>query len=995
LGFGLLVCSPALRAAEGLKTLAGHVPTVIAQKHLAAIGVLNPTNQLNLAIGLPVRNRAELDSYAAGVSDPTSPLYRHYLTPDQFTERFGPTEQDYQKVIAFAEANGLKVTARHGNRLVLDVRGTPAIIDRAFHVTLRTYHHPTEARDFFAPDREPSVATNLSIIDISGLNNYSRPKPQSLIKKNVPSARATPRLGSGSGGTFFGSDFRTAYVPGTPLTGAGQLVGLVQFDGFYPSDISNYVADAGFTNIPLLTVLLDGYDGTPSSDALANGEVSLDIEMSMCMAPGLEGIVLFEAGPNGQAIDVLNSMVASNQIQQFSCSWGLQGVANSTLDSIFEQMAVQGQTFFNASGDSDAYTTGSNSVNGVDNQFLSQPSADNPYIVQVGGTTLSMTGVASNYASEKVWNWGGGKGSSGGISSAYAIPSWQQSINFSQNPEASSTQRNIPDVALTADNVYVYFGNGNRQMFGGTSCASPLWAGFAALVNQQAAMLGKQPVGFIDPALYEMADETLYDSVFHDTVTGDNTWVDSPTLFHAMPGYDLCTGLGTPTGTNLINALIDPEEFIVTPNYGFDATGVHGGPFSVVSQDFALTNYSVAPLTWSLVNTSVWLDASSPGGTLAVGESTTVTISLNAGASNFLAGAYFAGISFSNVTTGVGHLRYFNLLVTDDLGVQPGGVTNFGAAGALSTGPGQIFIVTNSGATTLDWVLVNTSAWLNFDPTNGSLAAHSAIAVTEAPSSAADALAGGYYYPISIWFKNLDDGYSAAAGVTLAPDQSILFNGGFETGDFTDWTLAGDTYVGNALYNGVVDAQSLNGDGAGCVHSGVYGAAMGESGYLAYLSQSVATIPGQSYLISLWLQNPKDDTGQEYAVIWNSNTLVDVPSPGAFAWTNLTFIVPATDISSVLQIGARNDNHVFGLDDVSVAPISATTLAPGNLSSTNNSLTCSFNTVAGWRYLVEYTTDLVQGPWVVERMVTATNSPTQLSIPIEPGTGRFYRFIQF
>jgi len=994
-GCVFLFSIPLVFAAEALKTLPGHVPTVIVQKHLASVGELNATNQLNLAIGLPVRNRADLDSYVAGVSDPNSPLYRHYLTPDQFTQRFGPTEQDYQKVIDFAEANGLKVTGRHGNRLVLDVQGSPQSVDRAFHITLRTYHHPTEARYFYAPDTEPTVATNLPILDISGLNNYALPKPQILLKKNIPSAPAAPRVGSGPGGAYFGSDFRAAYVPGTSLTGEGQMVGLVQFEGFYPSDISNYVASAGMTNIPLTTVLLDGFDGTPSSDSQAVAEVSLDIEMSMSMAPGLAGIVLFDGGPNGVAIDVLNAIAASNQIPQISCSWGLQNIANATMDTIFEQMAVQGQTFFNASGDSDAFTTGSNSVNGVDNPLLQQSSSSSPYIVQVGGTTLYMTGVASNYASEKVWNWGGGKGSSGGISAAYSIPAWQQSLDFVRNPEASPTRRNIPDVAMTGDNVYVYYNNGSRGVFGGTSCASPLWAGFTALVNQQAALLGKGSVGFINPTLYELASESIYNTVFHDTVTGDNTSSDSPNLFHAKVGYDLCTGLGTPTGTNLINALIDPDELIIAPNYGFDAAGVNGGPFSTLSQDYSITNASVVPITWSVANNSPWLEVSSNGGTLGVGDSTSVTISLNAAASNLLAGVYSAGIAFSNVTTGVGHFRYFTLIITDELSVQPVGLTNFGAVGALSAGPAQSFTVSNSGSSTLDWSLVNTSAWFNLYPTNGSLAAGATATVTEVPATNADFLSGGIY-PATVWFNNLGDAYSLATTLTLAPSQNILFNGGFETGDFTDWTLVGDTTIGNALYNGVVDAGSLNGDGAACVHSGIYGAALGESGFLASISQTLGTLPGQAYRISLWLQNPVNDTGQEYQVNWNTNsstitTLVDVPSPGAFTWTNLIFLVSAADTNSTLQIGARNDNHIFGLDDVNVTPIPVPTISGNVFVVTNNAITFNWSSVPGVPYEVEYTTNLTSGSWQVENTVTATSYTSTVSIVITADPARFYR----
>ena len=331
--------SSVLAAIYTPKVLSGHVPAVIAQEHLAASGLLADTNQLNLALGLPLRHPAELSLFLSEISNPGSTNYHHYLTPEQFTAQYGPTPEDYQRVINFAETNGFKVMAQHGNRLVLDVQGSPTVIDRAFHLTLRTYHHPTENREFFAPDREPTVDASLPIVDISGLNNYSRPHPLNVLKKNSDSTRAVPRSGSGPFGYYFGSDFRNAYVPGTALTGSGQMVGLFQFDGYYPTDITNFTAHAGLTNIPLTTVLLDQFDGTPvSSDG--SREVSLDIEMAMSMAPALSGIVVFEAGEGGNAVDILSSMVASNQISQFSCSWGWNGIPNSTLDTLFLDIQV-------------------------------------------------------------------------------------------------------------------------------------------------------------------------------------------------------------------------------------------------------------------------------------------------------------------------------------------------------------------------------------------------------------------------------------------------------------------------------------------------------------------------------------------------------------------------------------------------------------------------------------------------------------------------------
>lgn len=452
---------PVFAVGAGMKTLRGHVPAVVAK--LPVQGTLAPTNHLNLAIGLPLRDEQGLSNFLAQVYDPASPHYRQYLAPAQFTEKFGPTEADYAAVVHFAETNGLIVTATHGNRLLLDVNGSIADIQRTLHIKLNTYQHPTEKRDFFAPDTEPTVDASLSVADISGLNNYVLPHPKCLRIDSTTSSNADPKSGSGAGGTYLGNDFRAAYLPGVTLTGSGQTIGLLEFDGFYASDISSYETAAGMPAVPLQTVLLDGYNGVPTTGANSgNGEVSLDIELAVAMAPGLSKIISFEAGPNGLQNDVLNAMAASNQVKQFSCSWGWGGGPSATTDTIFKQMAAQGQSFFVASGDSDAYTTGSTSANGVDNPLQANAPSSCPYITVVGGTTLSTAGPGGSWSSETAWNWGLKNGSyvgtSGGISSYYSIPAWQQGISMTANG-GSTTYRNIPDVAMTADNVYAAYGN--------------------------------------------------------------------------------------------------------------------------------------------------------------------------------------------------------------------------------------------------------------------------------------------------------------------------------------------------------------------------------------------------------------------------------------------------------------------------------------------------------------------------------------------------------
>ena len=551
------ILTPLESRAADQRVLHGHVPPAVARLGLQLAGRLPATNLLHLAIGLPLRNREALTNLLQQIYDPTSPNYRHYLTPQQFTEQFGPTELDYQTVINFAKTNGLEVRGTSGNRVVLDVSGRVADIERAFRVNLRTYQHPTEARQFFTPDVEPSVDASVPILDISGLDNYIL--PHSMLHRKSSTGNATPAAATGSGpsDSYIGKDFRTAYAPGVALDGTGQSVGLVDYtNGYYKADITNYVntATAGQSIPPsLVNVLLDDAPETPSGDTT---EASLDIEMAISMAPNLSSVVVFEGDTWD---DILNTMAASNQIKQFSSSWSFGG-PDYTSDQILQELATQGQSFFMASGDGDAW------VNNID--YVGGWPSDDPWVTTVGGTSLTMTGLGASYASEIVWNWGydwpgwgpngnGYVGSGGGVSTTYPITTWQQSTPMTTN-QGSTIMRNIPDVALTADNVYCVYNNGVVGTdIGGTSCAAPLWAGFTALVNQRAALLDPPTtVGFLNPAIYAIGNSPIYLSCFHDITAGNNFSASSPTNYPAVPGYDLCTGWGTPNGSNLINALV-------------------------------------------------------------------------------------------------------------------------------------------------------------------------------------------------------------------------------------------------------------------------------------------------------------------------------------------------------------------------------------------------------------------------------------------------------
>jgi subtilase family serine protease len=612
-GAMLLVLSSPCLAAER-QVLRGHVPQAIARLNLQPVGRLPATNRLRLAIGLPLRNTNALNKLLQDMYDPASPQFRRYLTPEQFTEKFGPTQQDYDAVAQFAKSHGLEITTIHSNHALLDVAGQVADIEKAFQITLRTYQHPREPRQFYAPDVEPSVEAGLAVLDISGLNNFSLPRPASPRTSVTSAGRGA--AGSGTNGSYMGKDFRNAYAPGVTLTGAGQMLGLVEFEGFYTNDIKKYESMAGLPNVPIQIVLLDGFNGIPvTSDSHGILEASVDVEMAICMTPGLSNLVVFNEGPNAGYIlpDILNAMAANPQIKQLSCSWAPLGESTAS-DNILKQMALQGQSFFQDSGDGDSWVNNVSLPTWWDG-YLGESAfwpSDDPYVTSVGGTSLTMNGSGASYASEQVWNQGndwpgwygsGYEGSGGGISPGYAIPAWQQSLEMSAS-RGSTFMRNFPDVAIVADGfVIVAYDGSTMTGISGTSLAAPLWAGFTALVNQEAAANGQPSVGFLNPALYAIGKSTDYTNCFHDITVGNNATPTSDGLFPAVAGYDLCTGWGSPNGSNLIYALAFPESLVVAPSSDQQFSGPVGGPLNPGALSYSLTNspaYQNPSLGWSV-----------------------------------------------------------------------------------------------------------------------------------------------------------------------------------------------------------------------------------------------------------------------------------------------------------------------------------------------------------------------------------------------------------
>jgi subtilase family serine protease len=529
----LLACAFIVVAAQAQRlTLTTHVPEAVTTGVAPMVGHLPATQRLQLAISLPLRNEAALDELLRQIYDPQSPNYRNYLSVEDFTSRFGPSPSDYAAVLNFAKANGLKVVDTAANRLVVDVEGGVSDIENAFHISIDTYQHPTESRTFYAPDREPSLDLDVPVLHISGLDNFTLPRTKNI--RGDKTAIGNKSTGSGPGGNFIGSDMRAAYYGSGPLDGSGQTVGLFELAGYEVSDVQTYFSKLGQPlNVPINGVSVNGASLKCPSSSCDDSEQVLDIEMSISMAPALSQVLVYVGKSD---VSIFAKMASDNIAKQTSCSWGWSD-NESSLDPIFKEMAVQGQTVFVATGDSGSSTPGD----------VVWPS-DDPYVTAVGGTDLVTNGAGGAWKSEAGWN-----GSAGGASKNKVPIPWYQELPGVVNSTngASSTLRNYPDVAAEANtNQWSCYDGGCFGGNGGTSYAAPQWAGLTAMANQLAVSAGKSTLGFLNTRLYHIGVGTDYDNDFHDITSGSNG------KYSAVTGYDLVTGWGSPDATNLLDAAL-------------------------------------------------------------------------------------------------------------------------------------------------------------------------------------------------------------------------------------------------------------------------------------------------------------------------------------------------------------------------------------------------------------------------------------------------------
>jgi hypothetical protein len=598
---------------------------------------LPAANRLQLTVALEPQDPSGLASFAEEVATPSSPRFRQYLGVSQFAERFGATPAQIALVRSALQAQGLTVGSATANDLTLPVSGTAAQVDRAFSISLTQVQLPS-GRTAYANVQAPALPAGAArfVQGVIGLDDVALDQPQQASagsQRSPAPARAqrqstsavSSRTGAGSlaapiatggpqpceaaravpeefGGLGETADqIATAYQLSSLYQagdfGVGQTVALFEQEAFQPSDIAEFQACYGTS----ASVEAIDVDGGPTPFNGEDAEAALDIEQVVGLAPRAH--VLVYQGPIEQSqapIDIISRIVSDDRAKVISTSWGIcerytaQRVISAE-NTLLQEAAAQGQSFFAASGDSGSEQC--EQYKAEEFQLAVLNPASQPFATGVGGTSLYGLDAEGNPVfpydgtlppGEGVWNNGpyrseGGGGTGGGISAEWAMPSYQLGAAGSVgviNAESSGAPcgagaghcREVPDVSADADpqtGYVVYIDGGTTEggwtILGGTSGAAPLWAALTALANSSPACRGL-PIGFANPSLYAIAG-SAYSSDFRDIVEPspssrafgfpptNNSTAFGVGPFAVTPGYDMATGIGAPLGPSLAASL--------------------------------------------------------------------------------------------------------------------------------------------------------------------------------------------------------------------------------------------------------------------------------------------------------------------------------------------------------------------------------------------------------------------------------------------------------
>lgn len=480
------------------------------------------TDTTPLEITVVLRRRAGATPQAASWPQ------RSHWPRAEFGQHCGADPADLAALRDFARGNDLRERNADAARRVLHLSGAPRALERAFGVTLGRYRLSDGRGPFVGCDREPKLPPGA--IAVLGLDRRPVAKPHSRRPRATPAVTYTPvQIG-------------TLYDFPPQTDGSGQAIALIELGGGYSdSDLAQFFSGLGIAHAPTVTAV-DVAGGSNRPGGAADDEVTLDIEVAGGLAPGASLVVYFAPNTDQGFYEAISQAAhdVAHKVSVMSISWGgpensWSAAARDAMQSALEDAAALGVTVMAAAGD------GGSSDGESDGQPHVDFPASSPYVLACGGTKLIAN--AGAIVSEVVWNeLSAGEGATGGgVSVTFPLPEWQQGSAVPKAPNGTAG-RGVPDVSGNADPLtgYQVVVHGETQVIGGTSAVAPLWAALIARCNQRLA----GPLGDVHAAIYGAGE-----SAFRDITQGNNgAWA-------AAPGWDPCTGLGSPRGASLLSAL--------------------------------------------------------------------------------------------------------------------------------------------------------------------------------------------------------------------------------------------------------------------------------------------------------------------------------------------------------------------------------------------------------------------------------------------------------
>lgn len=747
------------------------------------LGHSNPQRLLHISVSLPVADAAGLEAFGDSVSDPKSPDYHQFITPEEVGRRFGMSQAQVQKVVDYLTASGFKIKEIGANRMTILADCTVAQAETAFQTTIHDFNSATQNFQSGLPfdyqiERHFSFTKPLtlpkgldtSVIDVAGLEDFTRPQPRLL---NPTQTRGLYGLAS-------------MYSGGNQ--GQGRTIAISNFDGFRLTNVPLYYSQYGLpapsggagSNITVKKISGGAGTGTPQ------GEGDLDIQMVLGMAP-LCNFVIYDGGAS-DLIGVLTQEVNDNSADVISESygWNLPASTATSAHNLHLSMTAQGITYMAASGDS-----------GTTLEPYSYPDYE-PEVLQVGGTIAQVNG-SNQRTSEVGWSLSGGQGGGGGWSTNTAsfnvLPSWQHGTGV----PTTINKRLVPDVALNAagsgSGAYTFYLNGSLQSgYVGTSFASPVFAGSLGVAEQSIIAQGGLPPNGAGKRRFGRIQDLIYSQngrsdVWFDITSGNIGNLPNGQPANAGPGWDFVSGFGAMNFGAFVATQVSVS--IPAPPTGLIATAGNAQVSLTWTASAGATSYNVKRSTTS-------------GGPYTTVGSPSIT-------------------SFTNTSLTNGTTYYYVVTAVNSAGES--GNSNQASATpnvSIPAVPTGLVATAGNAQVSLSWNASSGATTYNVKRATASGGPYTTVGSPSITSFTNTGLTNGttYYYVVTAVNTAGESGNSNQVSATPSAGGSLqlLLNPGFESGS-TNWTMTAGVLNNSAAepaHGGTFDAWTC---GYGSTHT--------------------------------------------------------------------------------------------------------------------------------------------------------------------------------